>query len=286
VKSDTRLFAILARKSSQAVIFRRGPTRQVLLIRWDTSNDSFEMGQWFKGRIYERRCDLSPDGSLLIYFASKQVKPFYTWTAVSRPPYLTALALWPKGDCWGGGGLFETGRKILLNHRAGEMTLAEGFAVSRLVKVEPFGAGSGWGEDNPIWPTRLVRDGWRLDSKGTPAAKNPKLTWEYSPPITYSKAHPIDAKRYRLEMEIHGIHEKNGPWYATEHAVLGEEIDPLGRSEWADWLPDGDLVFSRGGELFRVRWENGISSGRAECIADFSALKFENKEAPKRMTRW
>ena len=58
------------------------------------------MGQWFKGRIYEKRCDLSPDGTKLIYFAQKintrtlnDPKYSYAWTAISRPPYLTALAL-------------------------------------------------------------------------------------------------------------------------------------------------------------------------------------------------
>ena len=79
-------------------------------------HDRLEPGQWFNGRIYERRCDLSPDGDLLIYFAAKWQAPFETWTAVSRTPYLTARALWPKGDAWGGGGLFETPRVIGLNH--------------------------------------------------------------------------------------------------------------------------------------------------------------------------
>jgi hypothetical protein len=43
----------------------------VQLTNWDTDTDSFDLGQWFRGRIYERRCDLSPDGSLLVYFAQK-----------------------------------------------------------------------------------------------------------------------------------------------------------------------------------------------------------------------
>src|SRR5215469_4929229 len=61
-----RLFMIVARRSPVAVIFRRGPSHWVQLIKWDTGNDTFQTGQWLHGRIYERRCDLSPDGSLLI----------------------------------------------------------------------------------------------------------------------------------------------------------------------------------------------------------------------------
>jgi len=66
-----RLFMVFARNSSTAVIFRRGPSKWVQLIKWNTKTDAFEPGQWFNGRIYERRADLSPDGSLLIYFAQK-----------------------------------------------------------------------------------------------------------------------------------------------------------------------------------------------------------------------
>jgi hypothetical protein len=64
-----RLHMILARKAHTAVIFRRGPSKWVQLIKWNTDTDDFDLGQWFHGRIYERRCDLSPDGSLLVYFA-------------------------------------------------------------------------------------------------------------------------------------------------------------------------------------------------------------------------
>ena len=53
-----RLFVILAREAPVGVIFRRGPAGQTLLIKWDTAHDTFEYGQWLKGRIYERRCDL------------------------------------------------------------------------------------------------------------------------------------------------------------------------------------------------------------------------------------
>src|SRR5690349_10747108 len=95
-KPQARLFAILARESPTAVVFRRGPSRQVLLIKWNTADDTFEYGQWFKGRIYERRCDLSPDGELLLYFAADFRRPLYSWSAISRSPYLKALALWPK----------------------------------------------------------------------------------------------------------------------------------------------------------------------------------------------
>src|SRR6266540_2392115 len=108
-----RLSVILARRAAVGVIFRRGPSDLVELIRWHTAADTFERGQWFKGRIYEHRSDLSPDGSLLVYAASKHHVPpdpkvGASWTAVSKPPWLTALTLWPmRSPVDWGGGLFQ-----------------------------------------------------------------------------------------------------------------------------------------------------------------------------------
>ena len=66
-----RLHIILARRGSRAVVFRRGPSDEVAVIGWDRGDDSFRLGQWLRGRIYPYRCDLSPSGEYLIYFAAK-----------------------------------------------------------------------------------------------------------------------------------------------------------------------------------------------------------------------
>jgi hypothetical protein len=102
-----RVHIILARDASTAIAIRRGPSKAVCTIQWDRSKDTFQMGQWLKGRIYERRCDLSPDGRLFIYFAmngkwSSETKG--SWTAISQVPFLKAVRLWVSGDCWHGGG--------------------------------------------------------------------------------------------------------------------------------------------------------------------------------------
>jgi hypothetical protein len=113
-----RLFVLLAREAPVAVILRRGPSTWYHVIRWRTNTDRFEHGAWFRGRIYEERCDLSPDGELLLCFAlqGRRWQSSYkgSWTAVSRAPWLHALALWPQGDTWGGGGRFLTNRKLVI----------------------------------------------------------------------------------------------------------------------------------------------------------------------------
>jgi hypothetical protein len=43
----TRLFVLLARNAPAAVVLRRGPSKQVLLVRWNLSDDSFEAARSF-----------------------------------------------------------------------------------------------------------------------------------------------------------------------------------------------------------------------------------------------
>jgi hypothetical protein len=113
-----RLFVVLAKDAPLGVVLRRGPAPWYHVILWHTDTDEFEHGAWFKGRIYEERCDLSPDGQLFLYFAlqGSRWRTSYkgSWTAVSRPPWLQALVLWPQGDTWGGGGRFVGKRKVAL----------------------------------------------------------------------------------------------------------------------------------------------------------------------------
>jgi hypothetical protein len=105
-----RLFVVFAARAHAAVVIRRGPSSWVHLTLWDTDADRFTPGAWFRGRIYPEKCDLSPDARLFVYAAhqGRRLRSSVTdaWTAVSRPPWLHALALWPMGTTYGGGGRF------------------------------------------------------------------------------------------------------------------------------------------------------------------------------------
>ena len=66
-----RLHVLTARDCAAALVLRRGPGRWVAAIGWDRDSAGISLGQWFHGRIYEHRCDLSPDGRHFISFAEK-----------------------------------------------------------------------------------------------------------------------------------------------------------------------------------------------------------------------
>ncbi len=283
----TRVEVILARKADTAVVFRRGPAKSVLLLRWNTATDSFEQGQWLSGRIYERRCDLSPSGEYLVYFAAKWKGPYQTYTALSRPPWLTALALWRGVGAWGGGGLFHDERTLLLNQR-GSLRPDEGKVHPRL-RTSPLGPHAGFGEDNPIWHMRLLRGGWTLAQAGVWERSTTKVSWRIDPPMIYRRAQPAKPNAI-LEMRIAGLHEIDGPWYVVEHGIMDErggERASLGRSDWADWDARGDLLFARNGRIYRTPRESVYDpASSARELLDLGPLTFTRRTSPAWAREW
>ena len=132
-----KLYCILARASATAVIFRRGPAKQIRLIRWDLGRHTFDCGQWFKGQIYVRKSDLSPDGSKLVYFAAKFRAPLRTWIAISTPPYFTAHVLWEGVGTWNDISLFDDNTTLALATYRADSSLVpyEGFLTPRRLRV-------------------------------------------------------------------------------------------------------------------------------------------------------
>lgn len=293
-KSSVRLYAILARKAPVAVVFRRGPSKQVMLLLWHTDTDTFDEGQWLKGRIYERRCDLSPSGKRLVYFAASYKAPYRSWTAISKPPFLTAIVLWPKGDAWGGGGLFKNEREIMLNHRSDEMTLGDGFKLPKEINVTLLGEHSDRGEDSPIIDQRLMRDGWSLLQRGKHIEyKIGSPLWiGFDPPEIWTKASPKKDKSYELHEVTSGLHERDGSWYVTEHIIVdkgSQNTISLGRTNWADWCSNGDLLFAKDGRIYRLGFDKGgqlMPVEDAKQLIDLNDRKFEAKEAPPEARSW
>lgn len=240
-------------------------------------------GQWLNGRVYERRCDLSPNGEYLVYFAANYKPPYGTWTAISRPPYFTALALWPKGDAWGGGGLFDSnGKGITLNHRPSEMKMGEGFKLPADFRVRPLGERSGWGEDDPILSYRLKRDGWKRIQNGKwKENRHGSAIWiKYTEPEIWEKK--SKSEEASVMIELHGIKEKLGPWYVQElnYHAKGKHVS-LGRCDWADIAPSGVLFFSNQGKLYKA-----MPNGVCEVVTDFSQCSFTEVPPAPEAKKW
>ncbi len=263
-----RLHVVLARDASVGVVIRRGPSKAVLTLLWDRRRDTFEPGQWLRGRIYERRSDLSPDGKHFLYFAMNGHWGSETkgaWTAISRAPYLKAVALYAKGDCWHGGGLFFSERDFWLNDGFGHEDLRSSKSLRRSSRRPAAYYG---GECPTVYFNRLQRDGWTLKSE------KPLGTVVFEKTLT---------KGWILRK--FAFAETGAPpgrgcyWDAHElaRAEIGASLS-FPEWEWAEWV-DGRLVFATEGKLFTAGLAaRGLT--REKLLADFNEMKFERRVAP------
>lgn len=278
-----RIFMIMARSSPAAVLFRRGPSKWVQLLKWHTDTDIFEPGQWFHGRLYERRSDLSPDGSLLIYFAQKingrtlkDREYTYAWTAVSKPPYLSALALWPKGDCWHGGSLFLSNDTVILNHKKPSSKphpnhLPTGVRVELKDNVH--------GEDDPIFSERLQRDGWQLMQEWQVHMDNGFVT---SQPEIREKRQSAGEQVIRLIRSIQGFDYSELFFVAAKR---GAPMVPMNNVTWADWDQRDRLVFACEGRVCTAEFNTAGELIEKELI-DLNSFQPEQRRAPEWAARW
>lgn len=249
-----RLFILFARSAPRAVVFRRGPSGWFQLILWHTDSDTFEYGQWFRGRIYVRRSDLSPDGTKLIYFARKINKKTlqdqgytYAWTAISKPPFYTALALWPKGDCWHGGGLFDDDTHVFLNHHPDRAIPHPDHRPQGLkILANPQASG----EDDPLFSRRLTRDGWRVVQPWRVSFKGLRECYVTEQPEVRVRRHPAKPFHIELTRRIDRLA------YTERFRVVGASGEALLAQEgfeWVEWDQRGRLVVLRAGRILIAR---------------------------------
>jgi hypothetical protein len=227
--------------------------------------------------VYERRCDLSPDGSLFVYFARKPSGgPDVTadsWIAVSRPPWFTALTLWEIGTTYCAGGFFASSTSVW---------------ASGLDAAPDIGRLPGWMGQAPAtelayvdhsadWPdrtahvNRLLRGGWNP----APSPEDPGARWERQqrgggPTLISVPSRAADFLTY-------------GGRSVDEYALeVDGELHALGEATWADWDQRGRLVMAQGGSLCEL----DLTTREARTIASFNEQTPDPQPSPTWATMW
>ena len=96
-----RLHVLPAARAPVAAVLRRGPSAWCQVLRWRLDTLELEPGAWMHAKLYPRRCAVSPDGTLLCAFVlASRPAPWTPDYAVSKLPWLTALAAWRNGSTW------------------------------------------------------------------------------------------------------------------------------------------------------------------------------------------
>ena len=242
--SPPRLHVLPAADS--AVVIRRGPSRWWHVLRWRLDPPDVEPGAWFGGRIYPRRCAVSPDGMLLGYFAlAGRPAPWDSYLAVSKAPWLHALAAWRQGNTWHWGCEF----------------LPDGRFCTGEIEPTPPDSGTypaGLARRPPLpgvahpdrWRARDVqrelRDGWiELAPTGDDARSA-------GSPLVLRRPRPGDPGT-ALRLLHHGHdHARPGVEGADLHYALERDGDlsALPDTAWADWDRRGRMLIATvAGEL-------------------------------------
>lgn len=299
-KAPARVEAIIARNAATAVIFRRGPTRYVRMLKWNLRTDKIEGGQWIAGRIHVARCDVSPDGELVASFVASYGRGPGTWTAISRPPYFTALAVWPKGDTWGGGGLFMSDAHFLLAHDTriqygvDQFKLMDDFKLPKRFRVETF-RGHPPVIECDIEQARMLLSGWRFVQRAVDAGKSDQsMSYPFEKPEIMAR--PLDTTK-QTRFELRRFVDGYGPlreqipfriMRAEVHDLRNATSRDLGRIDWAD-VDRGDVLWSKGGKLFRLAGpsRSGMAlDAEPTLVADLNEMTFEAIQAPKKAMKW
>lgn len=276
-----RLYAIVATKAPVALVFRRGPSDWYHLLRWDLEDGSIEPGVWVRKKLFPERCDLSPDGSLMLFYLAGSFPPrhppesdaYYSrpetgrhgvYGGISRVPWLFPLVQWDLGDTWSRGVCFGDG--------------------------EVFGA---WGqpsryfiEDNLIWVRgnenhafiNERRRGWR--EAADCQERTPDDVWDENRNIILEKARPGGTEVLRLEG---GAHDPQGPTGRVPKYKLrtgsGGWTD-LTSIQWADWDHRGRLLVATSTGQLRSENMNG-ERHPAVVEHDLHGISPDPKQAPE-----
>lgn len=280
-----RLFVLLARLAPVGLILRRGPSQWTQLIRWNTKNDTFEPGQWLRGPVDFHKCDLSPSGERFLYF-TKPYKPHSTaagygetWTALSRAPYFTALALWPMDDTYFGGGLFVDDRMIRLNHPASALATHPNHPVRDLKVIsEPL-----WFYHTCVLDERMKRDGWTRRSITKRVYRGRTIAGEY--PQELDKPDPKSRRLLTIRDLSDAILHKRAFHCTVTYVRTGEEILAF-EAEWVDWDQHGKLVYAAAGKLWRVDFPPRGRAPETREIADFNAHRPDPQPSPEWARHW
>jgi hypothetical protein len=277
---NPRLFCIPATAAPVVAVIRRGPSAWSHVGRWDVDRGTYESGAWVRARVYPERCDLSPDGRWLASFTLRgSAQPDWpagaTYVAISRLPWLQALAAWRTDGTWTRGVHFVDDRAVWEVDDADVGDLAPCRARYGLRVTRPLAFASehrrGWSETAEL-PPRDTRGPWdeRIDglvmAKPRPDGHATLLARGWYAAFR-SKLPSDDSFEFRYDLRV------------------GEVNHALPDVQWADWDARGRLLVATTDGLLQIR------DGDAPDLAvvwqtDVARLQPDPQPPPPDAARW
>jgi hypothetical protein len=251
------LYGIVATSAPVVIVFQRGPSKLWAIHRWDSNTDELTTGAVFRGTLYPRRCDVSPDGTLLSYFALQGWNGEWlgqpasqTYSAISKTPWLFALAAWRETGTYTRGHHFvplhghEHDSALTPAPQAGEVEPLHRRHRLTLVQTAP------------IQYAVERRRGWIEDTTSPP--QSPDDMWDENRNAILTKERPFvrGESKERLVLADRGISweraiEHRRPSYRLEQPK--RTTTELPGVTWADWDPYGRLLVATEDGRLQIR---------------------------------
>ena len=231
-----RIYCIPDPESRVAAVLERRPRKWWRIGRWDLTTGEYTRGAWFRGSLYPQRCDLSPGGRWLVYFALKPNSDWpagETYIAISRLPWLKALAAWRETGTWTRGAYFVPERDTweLYDPTVGDASPCRKVYGTRRTDAALFAVER--------------RRGWHESATTTP--RGPNDVWDERRAVVMEKARPGDGRPLMLTVRgmFEAFRELPDHWsplvspYSLHSKKANQEL--LG-VQWADWTWKGHLA--------------------------------------------
>jgi len=275
-----RLFGIAARDAPVVAVLRRGPSDWSHVGRWDTARGVYEPGSWIKANLYPQRADVSPDGRWLCYFTLKGPGSWpagWTYVAVSRLPWLTALAAWGTCGTWSRGAHFVHDRRV------------QDLGAPDAGHIDASSLGFGLALQRPATFAVERRRGW-VETPETPPRRDDDL-WDErrGDRIVMQKRQPGSDG---VLLTVHGRFAafRDGPFGAearvTAYALVnGDSSQPLVDVQWAEWDALGRLLVATTDGRLQIREQRGGAFVVAHEHDVASSLP-EPREPPREAREW
>ncbi len=241
-----RLHLLKATEAPVACVIRRGPSSWFHIALWHYDAGIVEHGAWTKIKLYPERCGISPDGKRLAVFALGG--EWGTYFAVSRAPWLHALAAWRTVGTWTTGADFEPDGTIVLAGCSGETPLHGAYPDP--VVCQPID--THWVQARLF---RELRTGWELAAlKRGGVAQRVAEPWveELPSPIDLHPDSVVATKPAGNSTDralvLVSLHERHREYYLRDGGRLLELPDVT----VAEWATDGRIIAATRTGLLRI----------------------------------
>jgi hypothetical protein len=219
ITQRSRIHLLAAKEAPTVVILQRKRTKLFHIITVDTEKHLVKEGSWFRGRLYEMKCDVSFDGEFMVYLAiGKGSGKFTSWSGLCRLPWLKTLVESKNpGSNWGGG--YFADRKVLVTNGWEKVPSAADIPFTLAPGPLTYLAA----EDRGILDKKFERDGFKRIGDGV---------WGKRP----SRHHP--------ELKMGYLDDADDDEFAFS---LEERPGLVEGASWATWDSGGNLWVARPG---------------------------------------